>query len=150
MLMASPLRKGEPIEIIQKFIKKHNLKTRLPKFALVGASGFLVNQGVLFLAKAIIGIPVAYAGIIAIETAIISNFLLNNFWTWKDSRENSFWSRLAKYHSVTIVSGGVNYGILLLLTHLGMYYLIANMIGIGCGMIINFFFNHFWTFKKSE
>jgi dolichol-phosphate mannosyltransferase len=104
----------------------------------------------LYITKEFLGLPVKFGGIIAIETAILSNFMLNNFWTWKDSRDTPFLQRLLKYHGVTIFSGGINYGILLLLTHFGLYYLIANMIGIGCGMIINFFFNHFWTFRKEK
>ncbi|MFP4458872.1 MAG: GtrA family protein [Candidatus Zixiibacteriota bacterium] len=116
------------------------------KFAIVGISGIVVNQGLLVLLKEAFDVRTAIAGIIAIELSIITNFLLNNFWTWKDNQVGSFWVRFLKYHLVTSVSGGINYLILLLLTHLGMHYFIANLAGIAFGMVINFFLNHFWTF----
>ena len=124
------------------------LKGYFTKFAIVGISGILVNLGVLALLKDGFDINVKLAGALAIEISIISNFLLNNFWTWKERREKSFWNRFAKYHMVTLISGAVNWIFLVVLTDYGLYYLLAQAIGIGAGMMINFFLNHHWTFKK--
>ena len=132
---------------LSKYINIEDIKKHFPKFAVVGLSGMAVNQGMLFFTKEYIHIPVKFAGIIAIETSIITNFLLNNFWTWKESRDNTFLQRLLRYHSVTAVSGVVNYLVLLSLTALGIYYILANLIGIGIGMLLNFVFNHIWTFQ---
>ena len=118
------------------------------KFAVVGISGIAVNQGSLAFLKEILGLRVTWAGIIAIEFSIISNFLLNNFWTWKDKKESPFWTRFVKYHMVTLLAGLLNYIILVTLTAWGLYYLYANLIGIAAGMVVNFFMNHFWTFRK--
>jgi len=117
------------------------------KFAVVGASGIVVNQGCLALLTLVFGVAVKWAGAIAIELSILNNFLLNNFWTWRDRRQQPFWRKLLKYHLVTSVSGGVNYAVLLTLTHFGMHALVANLVGIGLGMVINFLLNHFWTFR---
>ena len=92
--------------------------------------------------------PIAIAGFLAIELSIISNFLLNNFWTWREKKEQPFFVRFLKYHAVTLISGTVNYIVLLVLTFLGMHYFVANIIGIGMGTIINFLFNHYWTFRR--
>ena len=124
------------------------LKGYFTKFAIVGISGILVNLGVLALLKDGFDINMKLAGALAIEISIISNFLLNNFWTWKERRERSFWNRFVKYHMVTLISGVVNWIFLVVLTDYGLYYLLAQAIGIGAGMIINFFLNHHWTFKK--
>jgi dolichol-phosphate mannosyltransferase len=119
------------------------------RFAVVGVSGIIVNEGLLFLLTESLEMKVALAGLISIECSIITNFLLNNFWTWRDRRTETFFIRLFRYHAVTAISGGTNYIILLLLTHTGMHHLLANLIGIGVGMLINFLFNHYWTFSES-
>jgi thioesterase-3 len=126
------------------------LKPYLGKFSLVGISGIIVNQGLLTLFVSVWDWQVSVAGIVAIELSILSNFFLNNFWTWKNQKKNSFLGRFLKYHAVTVISGGMNYLILVLLTHFGLHYFIANLIGIGFGTVINFIFNHFWTFKAEQ
>jgi dolichol-phosphate mannosyltransferase len=124
-----------------------HLKTYIGKFSLVGISGFVVNQGMLAILIEIVHMDVKWAGIIAIELSIISNFLLNNYWTWRDKREQHMLMRFFKYHLVTLVSGGLNYAVLIGLTYMGMHPLIANLFGIALGTIVNFIFNHYWTFK---
>ncbi len=128
----------------------HSLKSYFGKFSVVGISGMVVNQGFLTLFVSVFSWDVSIAGIIAIEISILSNFILNNYWTWKDQKESSFLTRFMKYHAVTIFSGGVNYLILLILTSMGYHYFISNLIGIAVGAVVNFIFNHFWTFKARE
>lgn len=118
------------------------------KFGLVGFSGIFVNEGFLALFSKVLEIPVAYSSIGAIELSIISNFLLNNFWTWRERTEQPFWKKFLKYHTVTWASSGlVNWGILQYLHGQGMEELIANLIGIAFGTAFNFILSHYWTFK---
>ena len=126
----------------------NNLKPYLGKFSLVGISGIFVNQGCLSLFVSVFGFSLSIAGILAIELSILSNFLLNNFWTWKDNKTGSFLQRFVKYHAVTLLSGGINYLILLTLTSFGLHYFISNLIGMGFAALVNFILNHYWTFQK--
>lgn len=123
-------------------------KKRFFKFAVVGLSGIVVNEGLLAFLTEIHQFKVALAGGIAIETSILTNFLLNNFWTWKDSHRKSFFIRLIQYHSVSLIAGLINYVILIGLTHYGWHHLIANLVGIAVGTMINFLLNHHWTFAR--
>ncbi len=123
-------------------------KERFIKFAVVGASGVIVNEGLLALFTEVYALAVPVAGAIAIEASILSNFFLNNFWTWKDSHEKSFRRRLVQYHSVSFIAGLVNYLILIGLTFLGLNHLIANLIGIAFATLINFILNNHWTFAR--
>ena len=125
-----------------------DIKNRFLKFAVVGLSGVLVNEGLLAFLTEIHHFNVALAGAIAIETSILTNFLLNNFWTWKDSRKKTFGVRLIQYHSVSLIAGIINYVILVGLTHYGWHHLIANLVGIAVGTMINFLLNHHWTFAR--
>lgn len=126
------------------------LRYTLGKFSLVGLSGIVVNQGTLAFLHQAFQVNLKIAGIIAIELSIISNFLLNNFWTWKEGKSRGFIQRFAKYHLVTLVSGAINYAILLALTSLNINYLMANLLGIAVGMVINFIINHNWTFNRTK
>ena len=130
--------------LIQKF---DNLKKYFGKFAIVGISGIVVNQGLLTLLKES-GFDTKIASIVAIEVSILTNFLLNNYWTWNQKGKSGFAKRLFQYHLVTAISGLLNWLILNILEgSYGIHYFIANLIGIGVGTVINFFLNHFWTFN---
>jgi dolichol-phosphate mannosyltransferase len=58
-------------------------KIRFIKFGIVGGIGFIVNFVGLELLKRV-GMSTYFATLLATEAAIISNFILNNIWTFKD------------------------------------------------------------------
>jgi dolichol-phosphate mannosyltransferase len=123
------------------------------KFAMVGGSGVIVNMGCFFILTRWVGLKIEIASPIAIEISILTNFLLNNIWTFrKRNTKVGLASRILRYHLVTGLAGLVNYGILLLLARVfGVHDLIANLIGIVVGTFINFFLNSLWTWRiKAE
>ena len=123
---------------------------RLARFSAVGASGVAVNMGILIALKSGLGLPVAISSLIAIELSILSNFALNNAWTWSDRRTTPLGQRLIKYHAVAgITALASNWFLLIVLTQFfGIDYRISNLIGIAAGMVLNFSWNHAWTFKR--
>lgn len=129
-------------------IKPQKMKEFI-KFGVVGGSGVLVNMGFLFLFTRYAGIKIEFASPMAIELSILTNFLLNNAWTFRRrDTKIGFGGRIMRYHLVTAVAGGVNYITLLLLTNVaGMLDMLANLIGIGLGTFINFFLNSLWTWR---
>ena len=66
---------------------------RLARFLAVGASGVVVNEGILILLKKL-GFPLALSSLFAIELSILGNFALNNAWTWHDRRSGTLGHRL--------------------------------------------------------
>lgn len=58
-------------------------KERFLKFAIVGGIGFVVNYVGLEL-LILVGLSTYLATLLATEAAIISNFIFNNFWTFKE------------------------------------------------------------------
>jgi dolichol-phosphate mannosyltransferase len=63
-------------------------KERFIKFGLVGFTGFLVNYlGLEFLSR--FGLSTYWATLFATEMAIVSNFIFNNIWTFKDKKITS-------------------------------------------------------------
>jgi putative flippase GtrA len=134
---------------------------RFVKFGMVGGSGVVVNVGLLHAFTAFAKMDYRIASIVAIECAVINNFLWNYFWTWKDRKtesKRSFAYMLFKFHlSSGITALVVNWGLLVLLTELLRInyhipgvpnYHISNLIGIGSGAVANFFIGHFWVFSK--
>lgn len=56
------------------------------KFVIVGLSGFVIDFSISFLFIELAHAAVWLATIISAETAIISNFMLNNFWSFKHKK----------------------------------------------------------------
>ena len=67
------------------------------KFGIVGAIGIVVNEGLLILFQSM-GVYLLYAGAVAIEISILSNFILNDLWTFRDRRSGSAAVRLVKFN----------------------------------------------------
>ncbi|AEF97133.1 glycosyltransferase [Methanotorris igneus] len=110
---------------------------RVIKFGIVGATGIVVNEGLLYI-LVLLGCPLYIASLVAIESSILSNFILNDLWTFKDRKEGSFISRCLKYHGAVALGAVVNFITLLALVSLGVHYLIANLIGISLGFVVNY------------
>jgi len=120
------------------------------KFCVVGTSGVFVNMGLFILLTRVFGIVLEYASPVAIEISIISNFILNNIWTFKSrSGGSSLLKRFFRFHIVSFFAGIVNYITLLSFVYgLGLIDVIANLIGIAAGTIVNYVLNSRWTWKK--
>lgn len=127
---------------------------RLVKFGIVGGSGVFVNMFLLWFCKDQLSIPLTIASLIAIGVSIFTNFVLNNFWTWRDNstkNKYSFLHRMWRYYITASLSATINYITLIVLSeYVGIYYLISNLIGIGFGMVFNFGLGEFWVFKKKN
>ena len=125
---------------------------RFLKFCLVGASGVGVNLGIFWLLTRFGGMAEEdfLALAIAIEASIISNFTLNEFFTFRDRRSpgSSFFLRLLKFNVICVVGAGVQAGVYALLYHgLGVYDLVSNLIGIIIATLWNYLLNTRLTWK---
>ena len=126
--------------------------TRFLKFCLVGGSGVFVNEGLLWVLKQFAGLPLTLSNALSIEASIISNFVLNDSFTFADRRTLgtvSFLRRLGKFNLVSLVGAAINWGITQLLTHFfDIHYLLANLVGIAIAVLWNYLANRGWTWKQ--
>lgn len=124
---------------------------RFLKFGLVGASGIVVNEGLLWLLTELGGLVYLLSSAISIEASIVSNFLLNDFFTFRDRRSPGTQARakrLGKFNIVSLAGLAVNLGMLWLLTEVfGVYYLLSNLAGIGLAFLWNYGLNTWWTWR---
>jgi dolichol-phosphate mannosyltransferase len=127
--------------------------SRMFRFGIVGASGVVVNQGLLMLLHGVLGLALLLSSVVAIETSILSNFTLNSLWTWKIDLGGSLrsWAqKAAQYHAATIISAFTgNVVVLMALVHFfGTDYRIANLAGIAVGTGFNFLAGEYWVFRS--
>ncbi len=122
---------------------------RLARFSLVGIGGVGVNSGMLWLLRSGAGLPLPAASALAIETAMWSNFLLNDLWTFHEERHRRpWWTRAAVFHATAAAAALMNLGLLLtLVTWAGMHYLIANLVAIGVAATVNYSVSALWTWR---
>jgi len=88
---------------------------------------------------------------IAIECAILSNFIFNEKWTFKTRRSGTFFSRLIKSNGVFLVGAAINLLTVYLLTSvLGVWYLAANLFGIALAACWNFLAVKKWVWQTTN
>ena len=134
------------------------MKTPLVRFLVVGGIGYLVNQVMLFLlydSPVSFGLPprgddwqVAFvhvrdsslliASVVAVETAIVSNFLWHHIWTFADRSTTGLAARFLRFNLTSLGSPAISLFCTNTLTpFFGVNYLVANSIGIVLGTTWN-------------
>jgi len=119
------------------------------KFCVIGASGVLVNLGV-FTALLMLGINKYVASPIAIQCSIITNFLGNNYWTFRwRNLVGAVYARGLRFNAVSILALAISYGTFVILTHAfpGVPPQVQQFIGIIPATLVNYFLSAYWTFR---
>jgi len=142
------------------------------KFSIVGTIGYLVNQFFLYLfydSPAFPFLPdkgtdahiifftdpdvrLLIATVIAVELAILSNFLWHNLWTFSDrSRRLPMLLRLVVFNITSIGSPIISVTTVNVLTpNFGVNAYIANTIGVALGMTWNWMWNTRLIWRKGN
>lgn len=142
-------------------------RARFLKFATVGALGALIDFGVMNLLTHWFSLRLVYAGSLSFICAVVSNFTLNRYWTYPDSRSRHFLHQLGMFFIVN--AAGIAFRIPVLhyveppmataferiahISHASAELLAKNAtlaFAIGLVMIWNFFINRYWTYNDIE
>lgn len=133
----------------QPAIRMVVLAQRFQKFLVVGSIGLLVNQGLLFLFRAVFDFSLNVASPVAILVSLLVTFALNEHWTWHDRGSGRIAHRFFFYCPINTVGLAINFGVLSYLVHeQSWHYLTANLVGAGCAAIWNFSLNHLITWRQ--
>jgi putative flippase GtrA len=134
-------------------------KKRFMKFGAVGASGVLVNLGVLYICQEFMFIAIQTPSMrlnaslaVAIFFATVNNFYWNRAWTWSD-RFHRPDKHLILHFGQYALACWVGIVLQVLLTKLFVvyfYYIIANAAAIVLASVFNFLVNNFWTFRSHK
>jgi dolichol-phosphate mannosyltransferase len=107
------------------------------RFGAVGASGVLVNHG-LFTALTSSGLGPVPSSLAAVEASIAGNFVLNDVWTFRGLGRGGRLRRIALFHLSRAAGAAVNIAAVAILTGLGVYPDISNLVGIGLAVTANY------------
>lgn len=142
---------------------------RLVRYGLIGITGVVVNVAVLTLARRLFPGALTATYVIAVEASIISNYLLNAWFTFK---QPASWPKLGQYNLVSagglLIQTGIYRLVLehpwnhyvatrfpasahtwwaLILTNPHWNYLIADVVAIPFGTVVGFLLAQFWVFR---
>lgn len=104
----------------------------------------LVNSLALLMLFQWAHLPLLIASALAVELAIVNNFCWNDRWTFR--RTGISLNRFIRFNLVSL--GGLlitTTTLWLLVDHLRIYYLIANLLGIALATVWNFAASSWWT-----
>ena len=113
--------------------------SRAARFAWVGAGGFVVQVGTLH-ALVAAGLPYPLATALAVEAAILHNFLWHERWTWADRPVAGRLGRLIRFNgSTALISIGGNVALMALFAgRLHLPLLPANLLAVLALSALNF------------
>src|SRR5262249_38537164 len=103
--------------------------------------GIAVNTITLFLLHGIARVPLLVASALAVEMAVLHNYLGNEVWTF---RCRPSVRRFAKFNLTALGALLVNVGAVQTLVAIGAFYLIANLVGIATAFAINLAISTTW------
>ena len=129
------------------------LTLRWLKFNAVGALGIGVQLGVLLTLKSGFHLSYLFATALAVEAAVMHNFLLHERYTWADRVQPSWRKSLPRLLRFNLTTGGVsiigNLALMKLMVDFGhMNYLVANGIAIVLCSLANFLVSEQWVFEE--
>jgi putative flippase GtrA len=125
----------------------HSNAPTLVRFLVVGASGVVVNTLALYVLYQRANLPLVAASALAVELAIVSNFVWNDRWTFQQTGKSS--GRFVRFNAVSLGGLLVTAATTWTLVQLaGVNYLVANLAGIGLATACNFMANVHWTWRQ--
>ncbi len=125
------------------------------RFNTVGLMGVAVQIISLFCLRSSLKIHYLPATALAVEAAILHNFLWHERWTWLPSTQSTrrgVWGRLLRFNlTVGTVSILQNLFLMkLLVAELEFHYLFASLISITTCSLLNYFFSDWFVFGCSQ
>jgi putative flippase GtrA len=133
---------------------RHRTLLRWLKFNAVGALGIVVQLTLLLTLKAGFHLSYLFATAIAVEAAVLHNFLWHERYTWADRVQPSWRTSLPRLLRFNLTNGGIslagNLALMKVMVGMGdMNYLIANSIAIALCSLANFLASDAWVFEKN-
>jgi len=125
-----------------------NLFHRAIKFNAVGAMGIAVQLAALAALRGGLHLHYLAATALAVELAVLHNFVWHEQWTWRDRSGPGIGGRLVRFQLGNgAVSLAVNLGFMrLLVGQLHIEYLPANLLAIAAGAGANFAISNWLVF----
>ena len=127
---------------------------QLVKFAVVGALGTVVNLAVLKLTLVLWGqfnestpfAVEAFASGLAFAVAVVNNYLLNRWWTFRSS--GTMGTEFLKFLVVSVAGLALNELVFWAFrAQLDLHVMLSQLLAIACVLPFNFIVNKLWSFR---
>jgi dolichol-phosphate mannosyltransferase len=119
------------------------------KFCVVGFTGIIVNNGLLYAFTEFLHLFYLASAAIAVETSVVSNFIFHDIWTFKEDKNQPILKRFGSYQLISLIGIGMHLILLFTLVNiLNVYYIYANIGIIPIMTTWNFLMNRYITWKK--
>jgi putative flippase GtrA len=123
------------------------------RFNLVGGMGIVVQLAALFLLKSIFHFNYLAATAVAVEAAVVHNFVWHEQFTWADRVQPAWCTSLPRFARFNLTAGGVsiagNLALMKVMVGLGhINYFAANAIAIALCSGVNFLVSDGWVFDE--
>jgi dolichol-phosphate mannosyltransferase len=145
-------------DVAWALIRRVHLGSRRPEnwvqlfqFAVVGASGYVINLIVFALLTGTTDVRHTLAAVGAFCVAVTNNFVLNRVWTFRSqgARGDHAGFQAARFFAVSLAGLAVNLVALnLLIDGAGLAELPAQAIAVAVATPVNFIGNKLWTFGR--
>jgi dolichyl-phosphate beta-glucosyltransferase len=117
------------------------------QYAIVGCLGTAIDLGSLYVLVDFLHVNLLVATAVSFILAVINNFTLNKYWTFKN-RSSNIRKQFIKFLVVSIVGLLLTEMFMAILVYgLKLWYLFAKLITSGLILTWNFLANKYWTFK---
>src|SRR5580765_4512305 len=138
---------------VKKYVSTLLLQRWL-KFNFVGGIGIGVQFAALFILKGLVHLDYLASTAIAVEAAVVHNFVWHERFTWSDRVNGSWRASILRFARFNLTTGGVSILGNLLLTKVLVgdchaNYLVANVIAIALCSIANFLVSDNWVFGRT-
>jgi putative flippase GtrA len=123
---------------------------RFGQFVSVGVLGAVVDSLVLAGLVELAGLAPEVAKIGAWEAAVVFIFVANERWTfegWGSAGRLALARRFLTSNAIRVGGLAVTLAVLWALSGLGVWYLAANVVGIGVGFLVNYVFENLLTWR---
>jgi dolichol-phosphate mannosyltransferase len=131
------------------YIHKFGTWGHFVQFAIVGASGVLVNLLVLT-ALVALGVAETVAVAVAIAVSMLTNFALNRRFTFDYARSENIWKQFVGFCAASSIGALINYVTTIYIagTYPDAPLQVAALFGVAAGLGFNFLANRFVVFRK--
>ena len=123
---------------------------RFGRFALVGASGLVVNFAWLAFSTEVLGVHYLLSALLATQVSTLWNFTLTEIWVFPDRRTRAARiKRLVAFYAINnaalLLRGPILFA---LVAGVGIHYLLANLISIGALTIARYILADTWIWRR--
>ncbi|RXF71822.1 GtrA family protein [Arcticibacter tournemirensis] len=134
---------------IQKLLKR-SLNVQMLKFGITGGSGFVIDMSVTWIFRDFVGINQYGAHAIGFFVAVINNYLINKYWTFRDNSKHSI-RQFVFFFALSLIGMALNTIFLyIFVEYLEINFYVGKLLAVMLVFLWNYLSNSIMTFRKQE